>query len=145
MRFTRIQMIIITLAVFLLGTSGLHYLLRLSTQPQPPAQQVQFEGETVIESNLAEPKRLPLKKGGEDSTDIKTESDPSTSGLVNINTAQKSELMKLKELGSTLCDSIILFREEGGAFKKIDDLLNVEGMTPEKFERIKSNISIGEE
>lgn len=64
------------------------------------------------------------------------------SGIVNINTASQSELMTLSGIGDTKAKAIIDYRNTNGAFKKIEDLLNVNGIGDAIFEKIKDYITI---
>lgn len=62
--------------------------------------------------------------------------------MININTASKEELMKLKNVGSQKADAIIEYRYINGLFKSIEDLKNVSGIGDKLFESIKENITI---
>lgn len=62
--------------------------------------------------------------------------------MININTASKEELMKLKNVGSQKADAIIEYRNTNGLFKSIEDLKNVSGIGDKLFESIKENITI---
>lgn len=65
-----------------------------------------------------------------------------TSGLVNINTATKEELMTVSGIGETKADAIIKYRKEVGLFKDISEITNVSGIGESTFEKIKNNITI---
>ena len=64
------------------------------------------------------------------------------SGLLNINTATKDQLMKLPGIGEAKADSIISYRESKGGFKNIDELQKVEGIKSGVYNRIKDSISV---
>lgn len=61
---------------------------------------------------------------------------------VNINKAQTAELMKLKGIGPVLAHRIMEYRKAHGFFKDRDDLKEVPGIGPKKFDAIKDYISI---
>lgn len=61
--------------------------------------------------------------------------------LININTANKEELMKITGIGESGADKIISYRKENGNFKKIEDIKNVSGIGESKFESIKNMIT----
>ena len=61
---------------------------------------------------------------------------------VNINQAQVSELIKLKGIGPVLAHRIIEYRISHGSFKDKEELNNVPGIGPKKFEAIKDYIII---
>lgn len=63
------------------------------------------------------------------------------SGLVNINTATKEELMTIKGIGESKADGIIRYREENGNFKTIEDIKNIEGIGDKLYETIKIYIT----
>ena len=47
---------------------------------------------------------------------------------VNINTADKAELMTIQGVGERRAEAIIAYRDEHGPFKSVDDLLEVQGI-----------------
>ncbi len=49
-------------------------------------------------------------------------------GKVNINTASKTELMKLKGIGKEVAEKIIAYREKNGPFKKPEEIRKVSGI-----------------
>lgn len=61
---------------------------------------------------------------------------------VNINTASLDELMTLTGIGESKAQSIIRYREENGAFKSIEGLMEVGGIKEGVFEKIKDDITI---
>jgi competence protein ComEA len=67
-----------------------------------------------------------------------------TTELININTAAQFELESLPRIGPTIAQRIIQYREENGPFLSIEDIINVPGIGPVTFERIKDLITVGE-
>ncbi len=61
---------------------------------------------------------------------------------ININTAEKDELMKLPEIGSVTADRIILYRMEHERFNSVDELINVRGIGKKTLEKIKGEVTI---
>lgn len=64
------------------------------------------------------------------------------SDKVNINTASIDELMTLNGVGESKAKSIILYREENGLFKSVEDIKNVSGIGDALYLSIKDNITI---
>ena len=62
-------------------------------------------------------------------------------GLVNINTADAAELMKLKGVGEKTAEKIIEYRAQT-PFEKPEDIMNVKGIGEKKFEDIKDHICV---
>ncbi len=61
---------------------------------------------------------------------------------VNINTALEKELASLDGIGPALAAEIVKYRLQNGNFYTIEDITEVKGIGPAKFERIKGRISI---
>lgn len=62
-------------------------------------------------------------------------------GLININTADAAELMKLKGVGEKTAEKIIEYRVQT-PFEKPEDIMNVKGIGEKKFEDIKDHICV---
>ena len=58
---------------------------------------------------------------------------PST---VNVNTATEADLERLPGIGPVLARRIVQHREATGLFRRLDDLLEVEGIGPKLFRRL---------
>ncbi len=63
--------------------------------------------------------------------------------LVNINTADSSELQTLNGIGSSYAQRIIDYRTQNGPFQKIEDIMNVSGIKDSIFSKIKDYITVG--
>ena len=77
------------------------------------------------------------------STNSPTQQASSSPTMININTATLDELDTLPEIGPKTAQAIIDYRNTYGLFTKIDDILEVNGIGPVTFERIKDLITIG--
>lgn len=62
--------------------------------------------------------------------------------MVNLNTADISELSKLNGIGETLAERIINYRTINGIFKNIEEIKNVDGIGEAKFSAICNNIYV---
>lgn len=71
-----------------------------------------------------------------------TESFEDTKVLVNINTAELTELTTLPGIGQTRAEAIIEYRSNVGKFEKIEDLMNVKGIKEGVFSKISSLICV---
>lgn len=76
------------------------------------------------------------------SLQINTQYSSSQSDKININTADKEELIKLKGVGKVVAGNIIEYRESHGGFSNIHELLNVKGIGNKFFEEIKDIICV---
>jgi competence protein ComEA len=67
----------------------------------------------------------------------------STTELIDINTASTTELEELPGIGPTTAQKIVEYREQNGPFISIEDIINVSGIGPGTYERIKDLITVG--
>lgn len=67
---------------------------------------------------------------------------PGATGLVNLNTADASELQTLPQVGPVLAEAIIAWRKEHGGFKSVDELDQVSGIGPAKLEKIRPQVTV---
>lgn len=65
-----------------------------------------------------------------------------SNGIININTADESDLVKINGIGPSKAKAIISYREENGSFKSIEDIKNVSGIGEGTFLKIKDSISV---
>ncbi len=66
----------------------------------------------------------------------------SSKSKVNINTASKEELMTIPGIGESKALAIIAYRQEHGAFSKIEDVTKVEGIKDGVFAKMKEYIEV---
>lgn len=61
---------------------------------------------------------------------------------INLNTATKEELMNLPGIGEHKAESIIEYRKQNGNFKKIEDIMQINGIKEAVFNNIKDYVSV---
>ena len=67
---------------------------------------------------------------------------PSASGVVNINRASVTELDALPGVGQSTAQAIVDYRSANGPFGSPEDLLNVKGIGPAKFEAMRNLVGV---
>lgn len=75
-----------------------------------------------------------------DKEEIKQESQQSDK--VNLNQANESELQTLTGIGQKKAQEIILYREENGGFREIEELKKIPGIGEKTFEKLREAICI---
>lgn len=65
--------------------------------------------------------------------------------VVNLNTADASQLALLPRIGPSVAQRILAFRKEHGAFKSADDLLLVRGIGEKTYALIKPYVAVSGE
>ena len=63
-------------------------------------------------------------------------------GPVNINTAGLAQLQTLPGIGPALAQRILDYRTQHGPFRSADDLQNVSGIGPSKYDEIKALVTV---
>ena len=63
---------------------------------------------------------------------------------ININTATAEELTELDGIGPTIAGRIVEWRKENGPFTSTDKLMNVDGIGPNTYEKIRSHVTVGD-
>lgn len=64
---------------------------------------------------------------------------------VNINTAPMTELETLPRIGPKVAQRIVDFRTKNGNFKRIEEIMKVQGIGEKIYEEIKDLITVGAE
>lgn len=73
---------------------------------------------------------------------IESNNDQNISSKININIANKDELMSLTGIGESKALAIIEYRNSNGLFKTIDEIMNVSGIGDSVFQSIKEHITV---
>jgi competence protein ComEA len=68
--------------------------------------------------------------------------DVRPAAVVNLNTATVSELEVLPGIGARTAARIVEYREKKGPFKKIEELMNVQGVGEKSFLKLKPQITV---
>lgn len=61
---------------------------------------------------------------------------------VNLNTATSEDLAGLPGIGPSYARRIVEYREKNGPFKRVEDLLNVQGIGEKTLERIRDRVVV---
>jgi competence protein ComEA len=72
-----------------------------------------------------------------------TSSATNAGGKININTGTAAELDTLPGIGPAIAQRIIDYRTEHGPFQTIEGIMNVKGIGPATFDKIKDLITVG--
>ena len=70
---------------------------------------------------------------------------PGSSGtqLVNLNSATVPQLEALPGIGRSTAERIVEYRQKSGGFKKVEDLMNVQGIGEKSFLKLKPLVTVG--
>jgi len=61
---------------------------------------------------------------------------------VNLNTADSNDLQKIRGIGPKFAERILEYRKEHGRFQSADELVNVRGIGPVKFEKMRDQVTV---
>ena len=70
------------------------------------------------------------------------QADSSGSQKININSATAEELVDLPEIGETLAQRIVDYREANGPFSSVDDLIEVRGIGSATLDAIRDLVKV---
>ena len=65
-----------------------------------------------------------------------------SSGLIDINRADLQELQRINGVGPAIAQRIIEYRNQHGAFSRVEDLINVRGIGQAKMNQIRSQVTL---
>ncbi len=67
---------------------------------------------------------------------------PQASQIIHLNSATAEQLTALDGVGEKTAQKIIAYRNEHGGFKNVEELMEVPGIGPSKFEAIKDQVAL---
>jgi competence protein ComEA len=70
-----------------------------------------------------------------------TEARPAAA-TINLNTATAGDLEKLPGIGQKVAARIVDYRQKNGPFKKVEELMNVQGIGEKSFLQIRSQLTV---
>ena len=62
---------------------------------------------------------------------------------VNVNTATVAQFEALPGIGPSMAQRIVAYREKNGPFKKLEDLMNVQGIGEKSFLKLRPHLTLG--
>ena len=65
------------------------------------------------------------------------------SAMVNLNTATQNELESLPGIGAKVAARIVEHRQKKGPLKKIEELMNVQGIGEKSFLKLRAQLTVG--
>jgi comEA protein len=71
-----------------------------------------------------------------------TAAAPPTSAPINLNTATAAQLETLPGIGKATAERILEYRQKNGAFRKVEDLMNVRGIGEKSFLQLKALVVV---
>ncbi len=115
-------------------SDGAKLVIPTTEQTQAMAQGDQDGNIGIIDGNMTEsvaPKQ-DVAEGGTDAAGAK----------ININTATQAQLCEIPGIGATRAAAIAAYRQEHGAFARIEDIMNVSGIKEGTYVKIKDSITV---
>lgn len=61
---------------------------------------------------------------------------------ININTATKTDLEAIRGIGPKTAEKIVEYRQEHGRFKRVEDIMKVNGIKEKGLEKIKIYLTV---
>lgn len=71
-----------------------------------------------------------------------TAGDTRSSGKINLNSADSAALQQINGIGPVTADKIIEYRNDKGAFTKLEQLKEISGIGEKTFEKLKEEVTI---
>lgn len=72
----------------------------------------------------------------------KNEASVATGGKVSLNTGTKADLESLPGVGPATAQKILDYRRQSGGFTSIEEVMNVKGIGPKKYEAMKAMLKL---
>lgn len=134
------------LAVVAVGAAfaaGVVFGSRWADRPPPPFPAEWNRMEDAVESALsrrdAEVRATPAPVS---TAAVGATATPAPSPKLDLNRANKSDLIRLPGIGEARAEAIIALREKKGRFERVEDLLEVKGIGPKILENIRPQVTV---
>ncbi len=95
-----------------------------------------------LAAQIADGEQIYLPTVGEESLPAARKGPDSAPALVNINTADESQLQQLPGIGPVMAGRIIAYRADHGPFGSVDDLQAVAGIGPVLLAQLRSEVTV---
>lgn len=95
-----------------------------------------------LASRLKDGQKILVPRSGGQISDPGNPRQGEGSTLLNINTADESDLDKLPGIGPSLAKRIVEYRRKNGPFSTVEEIDNVNGIGPRKLEEFKGQVTI---
>jgi competence protein ComEA len=86
---------------------------------------------------------VPAMSAQDGKAPAKSSKPTASNQVVNINTASAADFEALPGIGPKLAARIVDYRQKNGPFKKIEDLMNVQGLGEKNFLKLKPQLTLG--
>ena len=63
--------------------------------------------------------------------------------IVNVNSATVAQFEALPGIGPSMAQRIVTYRDKNGPFKKLEDLMNIQGIGEKSFLKLRPFLTIG--
>ena len=93
----------------------------------------------LVAAFAAQPAAQTAQKAAATRTEAKPAAAP-----INLNTATAVELEKLPGIGQKVAARIVEYRQKHGPFKKVEELMNVQGVGEKSFLQFRSQLTVGQ-
>jgi len=93
----------------------------------------------AAEASTPAPTLMPADTSGASASN----SGPTNDGKLDLNLATVAELEGLPGIGPSKAEAIAAYRKAKGRFNAVDELLNVKGIGPKMFEKLKPLVFVG--